>query len=151
EIGGRRLADGRNVVSIVLSDGRDCLEGVWFNQVYMASKFRYGQRVAFSGKPKRYQDHWQMTNPRVSPLSLVPCPSFPPGTTDPRDKGQRTKDKGQGTKDEGPIGIVPVYPLTEDLRADQLRALIRKAVDGYARHVPEILPAELRQQRAFPE
>jgi len=68
EIAGRRLADGRALVSVVLSDGNDCLEGVWFNQVYTSSRFRYGQRVAFSGKPKRYQGHWQMTNPRVAPL-----------------------------------------------------------------------------------
>ena len=46
----------------------DCLEGVWFNQPYAARRFRFGQRVAFSGKPKKYRDHWQMANPRVQRL-----------------------------------------------------------------------------------
>ena len=62
EIDGRRLADGRSVVSIVISDDdKHVVEGTWFNQTYAARRFRYGQRVAFSGKPKWYRDHWQMS------------------------------------------------------------------------------------------
>src|SRR5262249_29163839 len=69
ELEGKNLADGRCVVSVVLSDGGpQCLEGVWFNQPYAARRFRYGQRLAFSGKPKWFRDHWQMTNPRVQLL-----------------------------------------------------------------------------------
>jgi ATP-dependent DNA helicase RecG len=126
EIDGRRLADGRSIVSVVLSDGgRHCLEGVWFNQPYAARRFRYGQRVAFSGRVKWYRDHWQMTGPRVQLVD------------------------GSAT---GPTpGIVPVYPLTEDLRVDQLRPLLRRVVERFGRHVAEILPEELRQRHDFPE
>jgi ATP-dependent DNA helicase RecG len=124
EIDGRRLADGRCVVSVVLSDGRDVLEGVWFNQPYAASRFRYGQRLAFSGKPKRYQEHWQMSNPRVQVLD--------------------------GAADEDRPGVVPVYPLTEDLRPGQLRPLIRRAVERHAGQVPEIVPDALRRSRQLP-
>ena len=64
EIDGRSLSDGRTVVSVVLSDdGKNCLEGVWFNQRFAAKRFRYGQRLSFSGKPKWYRDHWQMSSP----------------------------------------------------------------------------------------
>src|SRR5205807_6107752 len=50
EIDGRRLADGRCVVSVVLSDdNKHWLEGVGFHQAYAASRFRYGQRLSFSG------------------------------------------------------------------------------------------------------
>ena len=52
--------------------------------------------VAFSGKPKWYRDHWQMSNPRVQ-IARRRAPADAPS-------------------------IVPVYPLTEDLRAEQLRA-----------------------------
>jgi ATP-dependent DNA helicase RecG len=123
EIEGRRLADGRCVVSVVVSDGRDVLEAVWFNQPYAAGRFRYGQHVAFSGKPKRYREHWQMTSPRVRVLD--------------------------NTKEADQPGIVPVYPLTEDLRADQLRPIIRRAVERCAGLVTEILPDELRRQRGL--
>jgi ATP-dependent DNA helicase RecG len=126
EIEGRRLADGRAVVSVVVSDdGRTCLEGVWFNQPYAARRFRYGQRVSFSGKAKWLRDHWQMNNPRVQILD--------------------------GTEPAATPGIVPVYPLTEELRVEQLRPLIRQAVERFARYVVEVLPADLRERHHLPD
>jgi ATP-dependent DNA helicase RecG len=132
EIDGRRLPDGRSIVSVVLSDdGKHCLEGIWFNQPYMGSRYRYGQWLAFSGKPQWYHDRrqdracWRMSNPRVQVLG--------------------------GTAGTPTPAILPIYPLTEDLRADQLRSLIRRAVEQYAKHAVEILPAELRARHRWPE
>jgi ATP-dependent DNA helicase RecG len=125
EIDGRSLADGRRVVSVVVSDGRRVVEGVWFNQVRVAGRFRYGQRVAFSGKPKWYQDRWQMTNPRVRDLD--------------------------GADGDGSPGVVPVYPLTEDLHGEQLRAILRPVVEQYAGLIPEVLPEELRRRHRLPD
>ncbi len=126
EIDGRHLADGRTVVSVVLSDGgKICLEGVWFNQAHAARRFRYGQRVAFSGKPKWFRDRWQMTSPRVQALDE--------------------------TTDTDTTRVVPVYRLTEDLRAEHLRPLLRQAVDHFAAHVAEILPDEVRLKRGLPD
>jgi ATP-dependent DNA helicase RecG len=48
-------------------------------------------------------------------------------------------------------GIVPIYPLTEDLSGEQLRPIIRWAVEQYARDVTDILPPELRQRRGLPD
>jgi ATP-dependent DNA helicase RecG len=125
EIDGRRLADGRCVVSVVLSDGgRKCLEAVWFNQPYAARAFRYGQPLAMSGRPKWYRDHWQMASPRV-----------------------RIRDVASIRPD---APVVPVYPLTEDLRAEQLRAIVRQAVELGAEQLAEILPAALRRERELP-
>src|SRR5262249_13712520 len=98
ELEGRQSSDGRCIVSVVLSDGRHCLEGVWFNQPYAARSFRYGQHLAFSGRPKRYRDHWQIVNPRVRVLD---GPAEPSGSD-----------------------ILPVYPLTEDLRIEHLRPIL---------------------------
>src|SRR5262245_24096718 len=65
----KTLPDGRQILSIVIADPQGkCLEGVWFNQVYHASQHRFGQRVAFSGKPKWHRDHWQMNHPRIEIL-----------------------------------------------------------------------------------
>jgi ATP-dependent DNA helicase RecG len=123
EIAGRELADGRCIVSVVLSEGLDCVEGIWFNQPYAARSFRYGQRLAFSGRPKWQRDHWQMACPRVQTLD--------------------------GPVEAGCSAVVPIYPLTEDLRAEQLRTIIRQAFELYGNQVVEILPAELRKQRGF--
>jgi ATP-dependent DNA helicase RecG len=125
EMEGRRLPDGRSVVSIVISDdGKHCVEGVWFNQPGASGRFRYGQHVAFSGKPKWYRDHWQMTNPRVQPLD-----------GDAADSQQ----------------VVPIYPLTEDLHAERLRSLMRQAVEKFADHLPEVLPPALRERHQLSE
>jgi ATP-dependent DNA helicase RecG len=133
EIEGKHLPDGRSVLSVVVSDGgRNCLEGVWFNQAHVARQFRFGLRVAFSGKPKWFRDHWQMSNPRVRPLDgSAPAPG--------------------NTATAGSALVVPVYPLTEDLRAEHLRPIMRRAVEQYAGLVSEILPLELRKRHGFPE
>lgn len=124
ELAGRSLPDGRTVVSVVLSDGRDCVEGVWFNQSYAARRFRYGQRVAFSGKPKWYRDHWQMSSPRVRILD--------------------------GAADQPESQVLPVYALTAELRPQFLRAALARALPEYVDAVTEIVPEELRRQRALP-
>src|SRR5262249_45561965 len=82
-------------------------------------------RLAFSAKPKWHREHWQMVNPRVRVLD--------------------------GAGDANSSAVVPVYPLTEDLRADQLRGVIRQAVESCGDQVPEILPPELRQRRGLPD
>jgi ATP-dependent DNA helicase RecG len=124
EMDSRNLTNGGFVVSVVLSDdGKNVLEGVWFNQPRAAARFRFGQRLSFSGKPKWYRQHWQMANPRVQVLDTG-APASP--------------------------GIIPVYPLTEDLRAETLRKLIGKALDLHAGKLVDVLPEELRQRHDWP-
>lgn len=123
EIDSKELANGRRVISIVVADTNgQCVEGLWFNQVSIARQFRFGQRVAFSGKPKWHQDHWRMNHPRVQHL-------------DQAEEAQRK--------------LVPVYPLTENLYADRLQGYIRQAMEKYRSMVPEALPASLRAKRSF--
>lgn len=124
EIDSRDLSNGGFVVSVVISDdGKHCLEGVWFNQGGAARRFRYGQRVLFSGKPRWYRDRWQMNTPRVQYLEDEP-------TDDSR--------------------ILPVYPLTENLRPEHLRSLIASALDQYATEVIDILPDALKLKHGWP-
>ncbi len=126
EIEGKQTGSGLRMVSIVLSDGgQHCLEGVWFNQVWVARRFRYGQQVAFTGKAKWYRDHWQMSMPQTHPA----------------------EDAGSSAAAE----ILPVYPLTEDLRLEQLRPILRRAVDAHAGCLLERLPDLLRKRRELPQ
>jgi ATP-dependent DNA helicase RecG len=122
EMASRERPDGRPILSIVIADPRGkCVEGVWFGQFYAVANCRYGQRVAFSGKPKWHRDHWQMSHPRVEPL------------------------------EEGPaMAVVPVYPLTENLYADRLRDMIRQALTAAGDQVQEILPPALMTHRGYP-
>ena len=230
EIDGKRLADGRCVVSIVLSDdGKHCLEGAWFNQPYITRRFRYGQHLAFSGKPKWFRDHWQMSTPRVQVLDDLPRSRIGPvsatlarsvsegvsatlarsvsegvsatlarsvsegvsatlarsvsegvsatlarsvsegvSATLARSVSEgvsatlaRSVSEGvsatlarsvsEGSQATLEVGIVPIYPLTEDLRLEQLRPLIRRVVDQYSHAVTEFLPEQLRRLRKLPD
>jgi ATP-dependent DNA helicase RecG len=125
EIDSRNLTNGGFVVSVAISDdNKHCLEGLWFNQANAARRFRYGQRVAFSGKPKWFRDHWQMSNPRVQVLD--------------------------GAAASPELSVVPVYPLTEDLRPEVLRPLIQRVVERCASHVPELLSDALQGLHDWP-
>ena len=122
EMDSKDRPDGRQILSIVIADSKGrCLEGIWFAQFYTVAKYRFGQKVAYSGKPKWHRDHWQMNHPRVEPL------------------------------EEGPAtAVVPVYPLTENLQVDRLRDMIRQALTSHAEEVAEILPAHLLAKRGYP-
>jgi ATP-dependent DNA helicase RecG len=123
EIEGKELADGRRVTQVVISDPQGkCVAGVWFNSLLIVGKVRYGQKVAFSGKPKWYRDHWTMNHPRVQVL----------------------------TDAETKLEVVPVYPLTEGLYPEGLRAGIRAALEKGASAVPENLPDPTRLKREYP-
>src|SRR5262249_8234206 len=85
--------------------------------------FRYGQRIAFSGKPKWFRDHWSMQHPRIEVLEQA--------------------ETGPGQN------VIPVYPLTENLRAEDLREHIRQALTVGAEHVEEILPKSVLEKRHY--
>lgn len=124
EVLGDETATGKQIVRIVIADEKgSVVEGIWFNQPWIARQFRFGKKFAFSGKPKWYRDHWQMPNPRVQAVD---------------------EEEGQETK------VLPVYALTEELRADQLRLLLKQAVERHAGQVPEVLPEHFLQMHAFP-
>jgi ATP-dependent DNA helicase RecG len=123
EIDGKELPDGRRITSVVISDpvGK-CVAGVWFNSLMIVGKVHYGQRVAFSGKPKWHRDHWQMHHPRVQVLE----------------------------DNDAKLEVVPVYPLTEGLRPEHLREAIRSALGKAADQVVENLPEPVRIKREYP-
>jgi ATP-dependent DNA helicase RecG len=125
EVDSKTLPDGRRIFSIVLADDKGkVVEGVWFSQFGLARQVRYGQKLAFSGKPRWYQDHWQINHPRVQSLDQL---------------------------DEPQASVVAVYHLTENVRADQLQGYIRQALDRCLPLVEEILPASLLAKRSLPD
>jgi len=123
EIEGKELPDGRRVTQVVISDPKGkCVAGVWFNSLLIVGKVHYGQQVAFSGKPKWFRDHWTMNHPRVQVLN----------------------------DSEAKLEVVPVYPLTEGLRPENLREAIRYALAKAGEEVAETLPEPTRIKREYP-
>src|SRR5262245_58738644 len=111
--------------SIFIADPQgNCVEGTWFNQTGVLRTVRYGLRVAFSGKPKRYRGHWQINHPRMQILD--------------------------SQADAPARQVIPVYPLTEGLHPEKLRDLIGQALTIGAARAPDFLPAALRNRHRYP-
>lgn len=125
EIEGRTTHSGKDLVSIVISDGDPMvLEATFFNQPFVANRLSYGMTVACTGKPRRYRGHWQMNNPKLRPVD------------------QSVID-GEST-------VMPLYGLTEGLHADAMRRIQKEIVERYAVAVREITPPELVIRRGLP-
>ncbi len=121
----RNTGTGKCVLGVLLRCGSDFLRGVWFNQPFMAERFKFGQEVVFAGKPKREGMFWMMPHPRVVPL-------------------------GEG-EEEPQSGLLPIYPLTEGLKQWKIRRIVRRAVEAHADLLDEVFPpAYLEEHRLWP-
>ncbi len=108
---------GRRFLFVTLSDGTGNLRCVWFNGVqYFVRAFKEGELVAFSGKVTSYQDRPCLVHPEYDHLE--------------EEADEEFLHTG---------GIIPVYPLTENLKHVGLdsrgfRKITRKAIDSLKDH-----------------
>ncbi len=100
------------MLGVLVQCGPLFLRAVWFNMPFMAEKFRQGQEVLLSGKPRRKGQRWEMAHPRVQWIDA---------------------EEGEEAKGE----LLPVYALTEGLKQGGLRHISRQAIDAYADLVEE--------------
>jgi ATP-dependent DNA helicase RecG len=115
---GRTTGTGRTMVGVLIESDGLYVRGLWFNQPWMIREFEVGDAVLFSGKPKRNAGRWEFSHPRVQSIG----------------------DADAGTSGE----ILPVYSLTEGLSQDQMRRIVRTAVEQFVELVADPLSDELR-------
>jgi ATP-dependent DNA helicase RecG len=83
----------------------------------MREKFRAGQHVLLSAKPRRSGGRWEMAHPRVTWL--------------------------EGEADQPPGELLPIYSLTDGLSQWEMRRLVASAVEKYGSVLEEVFPAGL--------
>ncbi|MEN1678878.1 MAG: ATP-dependent DNA helicase RecG [Planctomycetota bacterium] len=106
---------GKTRVGVIIEDdAHGHLRAMWFNQLFIRDKFQVGQRVQFSGKPKRKGQRWEMAHPRVAWID---------GEDSPYDEG-----------------LLPVYALTEGLSQFHIRRVMAEVIDRYVDVPEEVLP-----------
>lgn len=111
------------ITEVALVDDTGVLIGVWFNQPYLAQRFRAGDRVAFAGTVQMDFGLRQMRTPFVERL----------GSSD----------------DASWLGrILPVHRATEGLSSNWIRRLVSEALDQFG-DLPDPLPAALRVDRGL--
>jgi ATP-dependent DNA helicase RecG len=123
-IGERKLRGRRGLVTALLDDGTGVVQLVWFNQPWVAGQIGRGQRLRAIGAVSRFQGR-----PQVSPTDF-----------------DVVDDEGEGST---PGGMLPIYPLTENVTQKALRGWTRTALDRLG-PLEDPLPAGLREQHGMP-
>jgi ATP-dependent DNA helicase RecG len=120
DVDGRSSRFGRSIVGVLIKQGDDYLRGVWFNQPYWREKFRLGQYVMLSGKPRMNGGRWEIAHPRVTWL--------------------------EDETDQPKSSLVPVYPLTQGIAQHQMRRLVASIVEDFAGVPDEVFSADLLER-----
>jgi len=123
-IGKRRLRGRRTLVSALLVDPSGGVELAWFNQPWVADRVRKGDRLLVIGSVGRYRGRLQ-----ISPVEFE-------------------RLDGDAEAEAAP-GILPIYPLTENVTQGRMRAWIRAALDRLG-PVDDPLPPGLREEQGMP-
>ena len=117
----RRYSRRNSVLTVKVSDDTGDLHALWFNQPYLRSRFRKGQRLALFGKINMSSSgQLQTANPEVEFL--------PEGKPSPPHL----------------FRIVPIYPATEDLSQPIIRKMMVSIVEQFPDRVREFLPSSTR-------
>ncbi len=114
---------GRRDLSGTLRDETGFVRVVWFNQPYLATTLRVGERYLFSGAVQAFRG-LELHNPEFEPV-----------------------DSTDGHLHVG--RLVPRYALTEGVAERWLRARVRGALDDLPR-VPDVVPEEWRSRCGVP-
>jgi len=115
----KRNRAGAAIVNTIVADGSGAVQATWFNQPYLAKQLKRGRQIVLSGKVDEYLGRQVMSNPSWEPLE--------------------TEQIHTGR-------LVPVYPLTEGLKARWLRRIMKRTVDYWTKRLPDHLPARIRKR-----
>jgi ATP-dependent DNA helicase RecG len=108
---------GKSRVGVLVFDGYDYLRAMWFNQPFMRDKFRVGQHVLLSARPRLRGGRWEMAHPRVTWLD--------------------------GEEDQPEMPLLPLYSLTEGLSQYEIRRIVATAVKQFGPVLEEVFPEPL--------
>jgi ATP-dependent DNA helicase RecG len=134
---------GLSIVGVKVGDGSDTIRATWFNQPWVAQKLTPGTQLLLTGtKGTRgfvvSEHEFGGVGPRVLSQEEGGAAGSPRAVLDPPPP----------TPPAGEAELVPVHPLTEGLKAQQVRHWLEQAVERAA-NVVEGLPADLRMRHGL--
>ena len=117
----RRVRRGMTVVDATLSDGKNKVRAVWFNQAYRVKQLQNEEELFFSGTYEFSYNRYQVTNPRVVKREELPkTETF-------------TGEDGE---------IVPIYRQIRGLKTEAVRKILLE-LKPLMKMLPETLPSSL--------
>ena len=133
DVDAKLLSRGRSLTAALIRCDSEYVRLTWFNQSWMVKQLVMDDWGIFSGKPKQKAGRWEISNPRIQWLNLS-------------DEAKEQAAKANEIKGE----ILPQYNLTEGLKMDKLRSIIRTATELYAERVPELYPKSFLLENKLP-
>lgn len=117
----RRVRRGMTIVEAVLSDGKNKVKAVWFNQAYRVKQLQTDDELFFAGTFEFSYNRYQVTNPRVVKQEELPkTKTF-------------TGEAGE---------IVPIYRQVRGLKTEIIRKILTE-LKPMMKILPETLPGQL--------
>jgi ATP-dependent DNA helicase RecG len=114
----RPIRGGRaSIIEVIISDGTGGLRLSYFNQPWLANRFKQGDAISVSGKIDQYLGRLVMNSPDWEPIEV---------------------DSLHTNR------IVPVYSLTERITQKWLRNLMNQVITYWAPAVVDALPESVR-------
>jgi ATP-dependent DNA helicase RecG len=107
----------QTIIEVIISDGTASLRLSYFNQPWLANRFRQGMAISVSGKVEQYLGRLIMNSPDWEPVEV---------------ENLHTNR------------IVPIYSLTERVTQKWLRGLMNQVVMYWAPAVADALPESVR-------
>jgi ATP-dependent DNA helicase RecG len=105
------------IVEIIISDGTGGLRLSFFNQPWIANRYKTDDAISVSGKIDQYLGRLLMNNPDVESVDI---------------------------ENLNTNRIVPIYALTERITQKWLRRLMKQVVEYWAPNVADALPESVR-------
>ena len=114
----RPIRGGKSsIIEVVISDGTGSLRLSYFNQPWLANRFKQGDAIAVSGKIDQYLGRLVMNSPDWEPVEVENLHT---------------------------ARIVPIYALTEKITQKWLRGIMNQVVTHWAPAVVDALPDTIR-------
>ncbi len=114
----RRVRRGMTITEAILTDGKDKIKAIWFNQPYRVKQLQDEEEFFFSGKYEFNYNRYQITNPSVMKREELP--------------------KNQNFSGEDGE-IVPIYPQKKGLKTETIRKILVE-LKPMMKILPETLP-----------
>jgi len=115
----RQTRAGGVIINTIIADASGTIQATWFNQPYLADKFKPGKRIVISGKVDEYLGRLTFRSPEWEPLDQELIHT---------------------------ARLVPVYPLTKGISARWMRRIMKRTVDYWSKRLPDYLPDNLRER-----
>ena len=114
----RRVRRGMTITEAILTDGKEKIKAIWFNQPYRVKQLQGENEFYFSGKFEFNYNRYQITNPSVMKREELP---------------NKTNFEGENGE------IVPIYHQKKGLKTDIIRKTLAE-LKPLMKILPETLP-----------